>query len=135
MTQIEDTSPVPGQRPLRLGRRVSLIIVGLLALTVVVLAGAGYAGYQAGLTQRDAQARATQDTDLARQYALGQADLVAGRYAVAQARFEYILQLDPHYQDAGQKLAQVRAAMAVTPTATPTPVTPTPSPQPSATPS
>ena len=86
-----------------------------MALVFVILSGAAYAGYQAGLTQRDLQARATQAADLDQQYQLGLGDIDAGRYQVAQARFEYILQLNPQYRDAGQKLAQVRAAMAVTP--------------------
>ena len=118
MTQIEDTSPVPVPLPLHLGRRLPLIGLGITALVLVVLAGAAYAGYQAGLAQRDSQARATQAADLERQYELGQGDMAAGRYQVAQARFEYILQLDPHFRDAGQKLAELRAAMAVTPTPT-----------------
>ncbi len=128
MTQIEDTSPAPAPLPLRLGRRLPLISLGSLALLLVILAGAAYAGYQTGLAQRDSQARATQAADLDRQYQLGVGDLAAGRYQVAQARFEYILQLDPHFRDAGQKLAQVRAVMAVTPTPTPAPITATPSP-------
>ncbi len=123
MTQLEDTSPAPA--PLRLGRRLSLIGLGTLVLFLLVLGGAGFAGYQAGLAQRDTQARATQATDLEHQYQLGLADVAAGRYEVAQARFEYILQLDPQYRDAAQQLAQVRAAMAVTPTPTPAPATAT----------
>lgn len=128
-TPIEDTSPAP----LRLGRRLPLIGLGIAALVLFVLSGAGYAGYQAGLAQRDTQARATQAADLELQYELGTGDMAAGRYPVAQARFEYILQLDPHFRDAGQKLAQVRVAMAVTPTPTLAPATATPSPAPSAT--
>jgi tetratricopeptide (TPR) repeat protein len=126
MTQIEDTAPVPA--PLRLGRRLSLLSLGMLALVLAILAGAGYAGYEAGLTQRNSQARATQAADLDQQYQLGVADIAAGRYQVAQARFEYILQLDPQYRDAGQKLAQVRVEMAVTPSPTLEPMTATPSP-------
>jgi tetratricopeptide (TPR) repeat protein len=133
MTSIEDTTPAPASLRPRLGRRLTLISLVILALVLVVLAGSAYAGYQAGLTQRDTQARATQAADLDLQYRLGQADIAAGRYEVAQARFEYILQLDPHYRDTGQKLADVRALMVVTPTPTPAPVTATPSPQPSAT--
>ena len=133
MTSIEDTTPAPVPFRPRLGRRVTLISLALLAAVLVVLAGSAYAGYQAGLTQRDTQGRATQAADLALQYQLGQTDVAAGRYEVAQARFEYILQLDPNYRDTGQKLADVRALMAVTPTRTPAPVTATPSPQPPAT--
>jgi|SRR5579859_120054 len=132
MTQIEDTSPAsaaaPMPVPLRLGRQLPLIGLGIVVMVLVILAGAGYAGYEAGLTQRDSQARATQAADLDQQYQLGLADIAAGRYPVAQARFEYILQLDPQYRDAGQKLAQVRLAMAVTPTPTRAPATVTPSP-------
>ena len=150
MTQVEDTSPTPapatrsGAGPLEpiptvaslptwLRRRLSLIGLGTLVLLLLVLGGASYAGYQAGLAQRDVQARATQAADLEHQYRLGQADLAAGRYEVAQARFEYILQLDPHYRDSGQKLAQVRAALAATPTPTSPPAIPTPRLEPSAT--
>src|SRR5437868_2540045 len=99
MTQLEDTSPAAVPVPLRLGRRLSLISLGLAALVLVILGGAGYAGYEAGLTQRDSQARATQAADLDQQYQLGVADIAAGRYQVAQARFEYILQLNPQYRD------------------------------------
>jgi tetratricopeptide (TPR) repeat protein len=133
MTQIEDTSPAPVALPLRPGRRLPLIGLGVAVLVLVVLSGAAYAGYQAGLSQRDSQARATQAADLERQYELGQGDIAAGRYQVAQARFEYILQLDPHFRDAGQKLADVRAAMAVTPIPTVAPATARPSPEPSPT--
>ena len=133
MTQIEDTPSTPARLPMRLGRRLSLIGLSTVLLVVVVLGSAGYAGYQAGLSQRDSQARATQSADLDRQYQLGVSDQAAGRYEVAQARFEYILQLDPQYRDAGQRLAQVRAAMSITVTPTRPPATATPSPAPSPT--
>ena len=133
MTLIEDTTPAPAPLRARLGRRLTLISLATVALVLLVLAGSAYAGYHAGLSQRDTQARATQAADLALQYSLAQTDVAAGRYEVAQARLEYILQLDPHYRDAGQKLADLRALMAVTPTATPAPVTATPTPPPTAT--
>ena len=133
MTSIEDTTPAPASIRARLGRRLTFISLAIVTLVLLVLAGSAYAGYQAGLTQRDGQARATQAADLALQYALAQGDVAAGRYEVAQARFEYILQQDPHYRDTGQKLADMRALMAVTPSPTPAPVTATPSPQPSPT--
>jgi len=133
MSSIEDTTPAAVPLPPRSARRLTLISLLIIALVLAVLAGSAFAGYQAGLTQRDTQARATQAADLNLQYTLGQSDVAAGRYEVAQARFEYILQLDPHYRDTGQKLADLLALMAVTPTASPAPVTVTPSPQPSAT--
>ncbi len=115
------------------GRRLSLIGLATVALLVLILAGAAYAGYQAGLTQRQAQFEATQAADLQLQYELGVADLAAGRNEVAIARFEYIVRLDPLYRDAGPKLAEARQAFSATPTATPQPLS-TPSPTPTITP-
>jgi tetratricopeptide (TPR) repeat protein len=99
---------------------------------LVVLAGAGYAGYQAGLTQRVVQEQATQTAELAHQYELGLTDLQAGRYEIAAVRFEYILQLDPHFRDANQKLVEARQALAATATPSPSP-SPTPPPTPTET--
>jgi len=132
MTQTEDTSPTPAPPLWRAGRRLPLIGLGIAIVVVLILSGAGYAGYRAGLAERDTQAQSTQAADLEHQYELGVADLAAGRYEVAQARFEYILQLNPNFRDAGQKLAAARAALAATatptlasPTATPTLAPPT----------
>jgi tetratricopeptide (TPR) repeat protein len=131
MSGVEETAPAPAlaarRRP---ARRLSLIAFGALLLMLVVLAGAGYAGYQAGLSQRVVQEQATQTADLAHQYELGVADLQAGRFEVAAVRFEYILQLDPHYRDANQKLVEARHGLEAT--ATPT-VSPSPTSQPTAT--
>jgi tetratricopeptide (TPR) repeat protein len=135
MAQIEDTSPAPARGEIPLGRRLSLIGLGTVLLLLVVLLGAGYAGYQAGLIQQQQQYRATQAADLQLQYDLGLGDLAAGRYEVAIARFEYIVQLDPQYRDAGLKLAEARQALAAPPTPrpSPTPGAATASPTPAAT--
>jgi len=133
MSNFQDTSPTPARVELPLGRRLWLIVLGSVSLLLLVLAGAAYAGYQAGLTQRQAQFEATQAADLQLQYELGLADLAAGRNELAIERFESIVRLDPHYLDAGQKLAEARQAFGAVPTATPQPLT-TASPTPSATP-
>jgi tetratricopeptide (TPR) repeat protein len=127
MSTIEDTSPVPAAGALSLRRRLSLIGIASALLLILILAGAGYAGYQAGLTQRETQYEATQAADLQLQYELGMADLAAGRYEVAAARFEYIVKLDPAYGDAAQQLANARAGLSATATPRPLPtITPTP---------
>jgi tetratricopeptide (TPR) repeat protein len=135
MSQIEDTSPAPARGEVPLGRRLSLIGLGTVLLLLIVLSGAAYAGYQAGLLQQQQQHRATQAADLQLQYDLGLGDLAAGRFEVAIARFEYIVQLDPQYRDANLKLAEARQALAATPTPRPSPTpgaTPTPGPTPAA---
>ena len=127
MSTVEDTSPVPAAGALSIRRRLSLIGLAGALLLILILSGAGYAGYQAGLTQREAQYEATQAADLLLQYDLGMADLAAGRYEVAAARFEYIVKLDPAYRDAAQQLANARAGLSATATPRPLPtVTPTP---------
>jgi tetratricopeptide (TPR) repeat protein len=139
MSHIEDTSPrsplAPAETPL--ARRLSLFGLGIALLLLIVLAGAGYAGYQAGLMQRQVQFEATRTADLQHQYDLGVADLAAGRYEVAIARFEYIVQLDPAYRDASQQLAAARQALLAgraTATSTPTRAATRSTPGPSATP-
>jgi tetratricopeptide (TPR) repeat protein len=131
MASLDDTSPLPAAAGPSFRRRLSLLGLGALLLLGLILAGAAYAGYQAGLSQREAQYQATQAADLQLQYDLGMQDLAAGRYEVAVARFEYIVKLDPRYRDASVKLAEARALLAATPTPRPSP---TPQPTPSATP-
>jgi tetratricopeptide (TPR) repeat protein len=128
----EDTKPAPAEGRTLLGRPLPLIGLGLMILLLVVLATAAYAGYQAGLTQRGAQWQATQSAELELQYNLGVQELAAGRYEMAAARFEYILQLNPTYRDAGARLAEARHGLAATATLPPQTTTPTPSPSPTA---
>ncbi len=125
MTDIHVTSPIPA-RARRLPARVwGLAALGLVLLLLSVLSAAAYAGYQAGQQQRQTQWQATQVLELENQYALGLADLQAGRYEVAVARFEYVLQLDPNYRAASQKLAEAQLAFQATSTPRPSAVAPT----------
>ena len=63
------------------------------------------------------------------QFQLGIEDLLAGRYDLAQQRFEYVLSHDPGRSDAAELLDRALTAMQVptrTPGPTATPITPTP---------
>jgi tetratricopeptide (TPR) repeat protein len=131
------TSPAPAHgsgKPSRTRRKWVLLTLGLVLILLVVLGAAAFGGYQAGVVQRQAQWQATQVLELENQYALGLADLQSGRYEVAVARFEYVLQLDPSYRDASARLAEAQAGAQLTPVApasaaAPTAVvTPTPAP-------
>ncbi len=129
MSNLEETSPAPARAAPSLARRLAWLGLIFALILLVVLAAAAYAGYQAGLSQRQIELRATQTAELGHQYDLGAADLAAGRYEVAVARFEYILLLDPAYRDASQKLAEARQALQATATPAPTataPATPAP---------
>ncbi|MCJ7706091.1 MAG: hypothetical protein MUO38_00600, partial [Anaerolineales bacterium] len=104
-----------------------LLVIPLVLLVVVALAVV--TGYQTGVEQAQAEraqrvAQANQE-----QFDLGVEDLLAGRYAVARQRFEYILSLDPSYPGVAELLASALQALNVptsTPTLTPVPATPSP---------
>jgi hypothetical protein len=126
MTDIHVTSPAT--RPMRrqnAGLRRWLLAAGLLIFLLTVLGGAALGGYQAGLEQLQSNSQATRTYEVEHQYALGLDDLRNDRFELAVARFQYVLQLDPGFRDAGQQLALAQAGLARTPTAasqnTPTP--------------
>ena len=109
-------------------RRRGWVWLGIL--TVLLFAGAGgWFGYQTAMQQRKA-AQAGQVTAAATtQYELGVAALSEGRLALAQQRFEYVLDLDPTFPGAAEKLAEamILQAQILTPTPAPSPtVSPTP---------
>ena len=125
------TSPTSPTGPARVARPLWLLGLSLAGILLGVIGGAAYAGYRAGLSQHATQARATQAVELQLQYDLGVADLAAGRYELAAERFAYVVQYDPNYPGAAEKLVEARQAMQITPT---TESLPTSSPTPSADP-
>jgi tetratricopeptide (TPR) repeat protein len=124
-----ETAPAPAQSRRRLGRPLALVGLLLIIILLAAVGAAAVAGYQAGVTQRVSAQQATQSAELQLQYDRGVEDLAAGRYEVAIARFEYIVQIDPHYRDASQKLAEARQGLQG---GTPAPTAPAASPTPAA---
>jgi hypothetical protein len=116
----ENTSPTAASRAARLTRPLSLLGLSFACILLVVLGGAVFAGYRAGLSRQDEQRRATEAVELKQQYDLGVADLAAGRDALAAERFQYVLTRDPNYPGAAEKLAEAQAAMNQTATPAPT---------------
>ena len=100
-------------------------LLGALALIVLVGLG-GLGGYQQAIGDRmDAQSSVT-TRQLTEQYAMALMDIAAGRYGPAQQRLEFIIQNNPTFPQASQKLAEVMVMEAI-PTATALPtITPTP---------
>ncbi|MCD4672550.1 MAG: hypothetical protein K8R77_07800 [Anaerolineaceae bacterium] len=120
----------PDTEPVRKPRRFVWILGGVL-LAVLLAAVGGLFGYQAAIQMRW---KAQQDQIAmigTTQYQLGAADLEAGRYEMARRRFEYIIQIDPSFPGAAEKLTEVMLKMAMI--STPTPVVeagPAPTPTP-----
>lgn len=122
MSVIEDTSPgEPVSRSLlsRIGLVFGLVLI-------VVLGASAWAGYQSGVNQRAEQARATQTFELQQQFDLGVQDLAAQRYRLAADRFQYILDHNPQFPGAADKLRQAQAGLNATPIPTQPPAPPTP---------
>jgi tetratricopeptide (TPR) repeat protein len=125
----EPDSPEPSKgkgRP-----RFNWLIASLLGLLIllVIAAISAFGGYQSGITVRQ-QAESTQLAGaVQQQYELGVQDLEAGNYYRARQRLEYVINLNPDYPGAAEKLAAVLYELntTATPTLVPTPtLTPTP---------
>jgi len=134
-TPIEKTHPIAmAKEPqIRKNRRWRWILLGIIIVILFIAVG-GFLGYQDGIRQRLAL-EASKVTELAAtQFDLGVVDLQAGRLQNAQTRFEYVINLDPSFPGAAEKLAEVLMAfyltqtptIGFTPTATTVPMTPTP---------
>jgi len=135
---IDDTAPrslTPSPTPdesseARKPRRWVWVLGGILVLLLMTASG-GYAGYRTALNERLDKEAANVAMVALSQFQLGLDDLEAGRYETARDRFEYVIELDPSFPGAAEKLSEALLAMAMvnTPTPRPTPtieITPTP---------
>jgi tetratricopeptide (TPR) repeat protein len=118
---IESNTP-PVRRRIR---RVWAVPAALLLL-VVLGAAAGYFSGHALLSQRQQALTLAQDTE---QFNLALNDMQAGRFRMAIARLETVLQNEPDFPGAAGKRQEALAAINATPTPQPT-ETPVPSPTP-----
>jgi tetratricopeptide (TPR) repeat protein len=98
--------------------------LGLLALIVLIALG-GLGGYQSAIQTRvDTEATAISQ-QVTEQYALALVDIASGNYGLAQQRLQFIIENNPSFPEAQQKLAEVMVmssipTVTVTPTITPT---------------
>ena len=103
-------------------------LLGLLLL-VLVAGGSIAVGSNAAKQERLAAATTVAMDEASKQFDLALQDIAAGNYARAQQRLEYVIQLDPNFPNAMDKLAIVLIELrtTATPTIAPTPtLTPTP---------
>lgn len=101
----------PGERRVSSTTLLIMLFALLMALMVVV---STVAGFYAGVNDRDVEAQ----RNLASHYDRGVNHLAAKEYELAEAEFEYILQLEPEYPGAQEKLAESRRRQTVVPTPT-----------------
>ena len=118
----EPTQPTPpssSRSPWRILRWFVLLVVTAVLLATLV-------GYSSGQSQRRSQLAGSLARAADEQFQLGVQDLAAGRYELARQRFEYVIQQDPSYPNAAQRLAEALVGLdeplaTFPPLATPTP--------------
>ncbi|GEM_PF-2324947 len=86
------------------------VLLSIAIAVVMVLISSGL-GYFSGIQQRLAVEKKLVQESLKEQFDLAVADIQAQRYQVAQQRLEYIVQHDPAYPGAAQKLVEVKMAL------------------------
>src|SRR3972149_3444872 len=83
----------------------------LLAVTATLLAA--LVGDSTGQSQRRSQLEGSLARAADEQFQLGLEDLQARRYELARQRFEYVIQTDPSYPNAAQRLAEALVGLNV----------------------
>jgi len=124
------TVPVPSQ-PVKSPRpiRWPFVILGIL-LVLIFGASGGYIGYNSAISLRQSKATEQSVTTATEHFYLGLEAQKNKQYAIARQHFEYVIQLDPLFPGAAEKLTEVMMAQMATATPTnaptPTPTVPTP---------
>jgi tetratricopeptide (TPR) repeat protein len=99
-SQPEDGAPAPKKT-----RRWRWVLGAVAGLIVFIGLGA-LGGRQAGIAARLQQQRLQGAVEAVAQYQLGLVDLAEGRCDIARDRFEYVINLNPSYPEAGNRLAE-----------------------------
>jgi tetratricopeptide (TPR) repeat protein len=116
----------PSVSPTRHRIRWIWVIPAALLLVVILGGAAGFFSGQALHSQRQQALTQARDTE---QFNLAMDDMQAGRFQMAIARLESVLQNEPDFPGAAEKRQEALAAINATPTPLPT-ETPVPSPTP-----
>jgi tetratricopeptide (TPR) repeat protein len=131
--QTENTQPVPPLkeddtqpiRPIKKAPRWRSILISVLGFLLLVGLG-GFGGYSSGIGIRQSAEDSVISQQLTEQYTFALRDIDLGNYETATQRLKFIIQNDPGFPGAQQKLTEVMVLSVIpTPTAMPT-VTSTP---------
>lgn len=124
---LESTQPVPvppqkASRP----RRWPWVILGFFLIILFSAAG-GWLGYRAAAQIRKQNYEESRVSQASEHFMAGLVAQQNKQYEIARIQFEHVIQLDPSFPGAQDKLREVmiEMAMAMTPTPAPTVVTPT----------
>ena len=98
-------------------------------LILILGAVGGWMGYNTGIDLRIQNEEGNVAMVAATQYALAEQDILNGKLETAKRRLEYVIQVDPNFPGAAERLSSVMLDLAIKykPTEVPTPtVSPTP---------
>lgn len=95
------------------------ILGGVLGFILLIVLG-GFGGYSSGINARENAEDAILVQQLSEQYSFALVDIQFGRYENARQRLEYIIQKDPNFPGAQEKLTEVLVLSSI-PTPTPAP--------------
>ena len=104
-TQQVSSQPEDGAAAPQKKRRWRWVLGAVAGLIVFIGLGA-LGGRQAGIAARLEQQRLQGAVEAVAQYELGLIDLAEGRCDIARDRFEYVINLNPSYPEAGSRLAE-----------------------------
>ena len=121
--QVQDQQPSeqePQPPVVKKPSRWKSILIGIVGFLVLIGLG-GFGGYSAGIGARQNAANAILSEQLSKQFTFALVDIEFGRYENARQRLEFIIQSDPSFPGAQEKLTEVLVLSNVpTPTAAPT---------------
>ena len=106
--------------PVKKPARWKSILISVLGFLLLIGLG-GFGGYRSGVGTRVNAEEAIMTTQLSEQFSFALVDIQFGRYENARQRLEYIIQRDPNFPGAQEKLTEVLVLSSIpTPTAAPT---------------
>lgn len=117
----QDPQPVNEEpKPEKKPSRWRSILTGVLGF-ILLLGLGGFGGYNSAVAARKNAETAIMSTQLSEQFSFALVDIEFGRYENARQRLEYIIQRDPNFPGAREKLTEVLVLSNIpTPTAAPT---------------
>ncbi len=112
----DNTQPI---KPVKKARRWGSILISIFGILVLLVLGA-FGGYSSGMGIRAKTWNETINQKLTEQFQYALVDIQFGRYEAAKQRLDFIIQNNPSYPGAQEKLTEVLVASSI-PTAVPTP--------------
>ena len=112
----DDTQPI---KPIKKPSRWLSILIGILGFILLIGLG-GYSGYASGIGVRESAEDSVINAQLTEQYTFALRDIELGNFETAAQRLKYVIQNNPEFPGAKEKLTEVMV-MSVIPTQTPAP--------------